>query len=78
MDPLKQILGTLRNPTEADPKEALEKALEGLDPFTAHIKNQWMMSDLARQGKLGPDGKPRKGHGAPRVDLRKRHGVYSR
>lgn len=78
LDACKYLLGTLRNPTETDPNIALAAAIEGLQPFAAHIRNQWMMSDLAKQGKLGPDGKPRAGKGAPRIDLRKSPGVYGR
>jgi hypothetical protein len=78
LDTLKEILGTLRNPAAIDPNEALEAAIEGKDPMTAQIASRWMMSDLARQGKLDARGRPTKKHGAVSVDLRRRHGIYGR
>jgi hypothetical protein len=79
MDPLKQILGTLRNPAAIDPNEAIAAAIEHLDPFAAQLTSRWTMSKLAREGMLGPDGKARpNGKSAPRIDLRRAPGVLGR
>jgi hypothetical protein len=71
----KQILGTLRNSSAIDPNVALAEAIENLDPFASQLTSRWMMSDLARKGKLGPDGKVRaNGKGCVRVDLSRSRG----
>lgn len=79
MDPLKQILGTLRNSAAIDPNEAVAAAIEGLEPMAAQITSRWIMSELARSGKLGPDGRViGNGKGARRIDLRRTPGVLGR
>jgi hypothetical protein len=74
----KQILGTLRNPTEVPREEIIGGLLQGLDPFTAGLRGRFLMSQEALEGKLGPDGKPRKKKSAPLIDLRKAPGVMQR
>ena len=78
MDPLKYILGTVRNPTEVPSEEIIEGMLQGLDPFTAGLRGRFLMSTEALQGKLGLDGKPRHKKNAPLVDLRRAPGVMQR
>jgi hypothetical protein len=78
LDSCKMLLGTLRNSAQQDPNELVAAAVEGKDAFTAQIARQWIMSDLAKQGKLDAQGRPTNKHGAVTVDLRRRHGVYSR
>lgn len=77
-DPLKYITGMLRNPTQIPAHEAIEAAVENLEPMTAGIRRRFLMSELAMSGKLGPDGKPKKGRAAPVVDLRKRPTITRR
>ena len=78
LDCLKEVLGTLRNSAAIDPQEAVNAAIQGKDQFTAQIASRWVMSDLARQGKLDAQGRPTIKHGAVSVDLRKRRGMYGR
>ena len=78
LDACKYLVGTLRNSAQQDPNELVAAAVEGKDAFTAQIARQWIMSDLAKQGKLDAQGRPTNKHGAISVDLRKRHGIYSR
>jgi hypothetical protein len=76
LDSFKAVLGTLRNSAAIDPNEAVAEAIEGLDPFAAQLTSKWIMSKLARDGKLGPDGRPRaNGKSAQRIDLRRSRGV---
>lgn len=75
MDCLKELSGALRNPTEIPAMEAISEELSHLDPFTTNLRARFLMSDLAAQGKLGPDGKVRKGKAAPMIDMRRRPGV---
>jgi hypothetical protein len=79
MDVFKSILGTLRNSAPTDPNEAVAAAIEHLDPMAAQITSRWIMSELARNGKLGPDGKVRSnGKGCVTVDLRRSLGPLGR
>jgi hypothetical protein len=74
LDPCKYLTGTLRNPTAIDPMESISEEISKLDPFTANLRARFLMADLGKHGKLGPDGKPRS-KAAPVIDLRKRPGV---
>jgi hypothetical protein len=79
LDVAKQISGALRTATEIPPWEGVDAQLEALDPTTAQLRARFLMSDLARQGKLDPrTGLPRKGKGAPQIDLRRAPGLYGR
>jgi hypothetical protein len=78
LDPLKQILGTVRLPTEVPREEIIGGLLQGLDPFTGGMRARFLMSKEAQEGKLGPDGKPRKKKTAPQIDMRRSPGVMSR
>jgi hypothetical protein len=75
LDVCKMVTGLLRNPTEIPAMEAIERELAGLEPLTQNLRARFLMSDLASQGKLNPDGTPRKGKGAPRVDMRLRPSI---
>lgn len=74
-DCLKYLTGLLRNPAAIDPMEAITEEVSKLDPFTANRRARFLMSELARQGKLGPDGKPRK-KGARQIDMRRAPGGW--
>lgn len=75
----KYMTGMLRNPTEIPYEEALNEELSKLDLTTASIRARFLMSDLARQGKLDPvTGQPRKGKAPRQIDLRRGPGVVGR
>jgi hypothetical protein len=77
-DCFKQVLGTLRNPTEIPVDEEINEALAGLDAATGSMPARFLMSKLALQGKIDPQtGKPRNKKGARQIDLRRAPGVVA-
>jgi hypothetical protein len=78
LDPLKMLLGTLRNPTEVPRDEIIGGLMQGLDPFTSNLRGRFLMSKEAIEGKLGPDGKPRIKKKTLSVDMRRAPGVLQR
>jgi hypothetical protein len=71
LDPLKQILGTVRNPTMISSEEIIAGLLTGLDPFTAGLRGRFLMSVEAQTGRLNPDGTLKKAKSPPRIDMRR-------
>lgn len=78
LDCLKELTGTVRNPTEVPREEIISELLKGLDPFTTNLRGRFLMSKEALEGKLGPDGKPRKKKSPPLIDMRRAPGVLQR
>jgi hypothetical protein len=78
LDPLKQILGTVRNPTMISSEEIIAGLLTGLDPFTAGMRGRFLMSVEAQTGRLNPDGTLKKAKSAPRIDMRRTPSVGRR
>lgn len=58
LDPLKMVTGLVRTATAIPPMEAINEELAELDSTTAPIRARFLMSDLVRSGRIGPDGKP--------------------
>jgi hypothetical protein len=71
LDPLKQILGTVRNPTMISSEEIVAGQLHGLDPFTAGLRGRFLMSVEAQTGRLNIDGTLKKAKSPPRIDMRR-------
>jgi hypothetical protein len=69
---LKEMTGTLRNPTDVPFEEELrEKMGDVSDPFTKQMRARYLMSEAMLHGKIGPDGKVRHKKTAVVVDLRR-------
>jgi hypothetical protein len=78
LDPLKQILGTVRNPTAIPSEEIIAGQIEGLDMFAGPMRGRFLMSAEALGGKLGIDGKPKKRKSPLSIDMRKGPGFLRR
>lgn len=78
LDCLKELTGTVRNPTEVPRDEIIGGLLQGLDPFTGGMRARFLMSREMMEGKLGPDGKPRRRKSPTTIDMRKTPGVLPR
>jgi len=78
LDPLKQILGTVRNPTAIPSEEIIAGQIEGLDMFTGPMRGRFLMSAEALGGKLNLDGTLKKPKSPLRIDMRKGPGCLQR
>jgi len=79
LDCLKEMTGTLRNPTDVPFEEELQEKLEQVtDPTTKVLRTRYLMTEAMLQGKIGPDGKVRHGKTAVTVDLRRSPSIGSR
>ena len=75
LDALKELTGTLRNPTEIPFQEVIDADLKKVtDPNTKVFRARFLMSQAAMMGKIGPDGKVTN-KSAPVIDLRRGRGV---